>query len=187
MRALRGSAFHMSPLIEIIPIGTELILGRIADTNTQFLAQEIVRIGGQVRRVTTIRDDPDDIISAIQEAVAGGVTHIITTGGLGPTPDDMTVDTLARMIGCGTIVDEGLIEHFRVKLNLKGREQVSEHMRKVATIPDVGTAASNLMGWGHCITVPYDGVTLFVLPGPPREVKALYSAYIKPVLEAVGP
>ena len=173
----------MPPLIELIPIGTELILGRIADTNTQFLAREIEGVGGRVRRVTTVHDNPENIIGAIGEAIAGGVTHIITTGGLGPTPDDMTVDTLAKMIGCGTVVDEGLVDHFRIKLNLKGREQVSEHMRKVATIPDVGTAAANLSGGGHCITVPYGGVTLFVLPGPPREVNALFPVYIKPVLK----
>ena len=174
----------MPPLIELIPIGTELILGRIADTNTQFLAREIEQVGGRVRRVTTVRDNPENIISAIREGIAGGVTHIITTGGLGPTPDDMTVHTLAQMIGCGTVVDEGLVEHFRIKLNLEGREQVSKHMRKVATIPDVGTAAPNLLGWGHCITVPYGGITLFALPGPPREVKALFPAYIEPVLKA---
>mgnify|MGYP000252823889 FL=1 len=174
----------MPPLIELIPIGTELILGRIADTNTQFLTREIKRVGGRVRRVTTVRDNPKNIIEAIREAIAGGVTHIVTTGGLGPTPDDMTVDTLAGMIGCGTVVNEGLVDHFRTKLNLGACEQVSDQMRKVATIPDVGTAAPNLLGWGHCITVPFGGITLFAMPGPPREVIALFPAYIKPILKA---
>ena len=76
----------------------------------------------------------------------------------------------------------GLIEHFRQKLNLEGREQVGEHMRKVATIPEVGTAASNRLGWGHYITLDHAGVVFFILPGPPREVKALYQAYIAPTI-----
>lgn len=177
----------MPLLIDLIPIGTELILGRIADTNTQFLAQEIARVGGRVRRVTMIRDDPDDIITAVSESIAAGVTYIITTGGLGPTPDDRTVETFARMMGCDRVVDEGLIEHFRQKLRLEGRDQVGAHLRKVATIPERSTAAPNHLGWGHCITVAYEGATIFILPGPPGEVKALFPAYIEPALkEATG-
>lgn len=172
----------MPPLVELIPIGTELILGRIADTNTQYLAAQVRKQGGRIRQVSMVRDNPQDIIDVIQEAVDGGVTHIITTGGLGPTPDDMTVATLAQMLGCKTHIDQGLLGHFQEKLRQKGVEEISDHMRKVATIPDIGTAAPNILGWGHCITLPYQGATLFVLPGPPREVRQLYPAYIAPVL-----
>ncbi|MBT5872324.1 MAG: hypothetical protein HOH43_02805 [Candidatus Latescibacteria bacterium] len=174
----------MPPLIELIPIGTELMLGRIPDTNTQYLAAQVCQQGGRIRRVSLVRDSPQDIIDVVQEAVAGGVTHIITTGGLGPTPDDMTVATLAQMLRCQTHIDKGLLGHFQEKLRLKGIEEVSDHMRKVATIPDIGTAAPNILGWGHCITIPYQSTTLFVLPGPPREVRELYPACIAPILAA---
>ena len=177
----------MPSLIDVITIGTELILGRIADTNAQYLARQITCVGGRVRRVTTIRDDPDEIVATISSGIAGGATHIITTGGLGPTPDDITVETVARMIGSGMTVDEGLIEHFRKKLRLEGREQVMDHMRKAATIPEAGAAAPNHSGWGHCITLTHNDVTIFILPGPPREVQALFSAYIEPELKKVAP
>ena len=70
------------PLVEILSIGTELILGRIADTNAQWLAQQIEQVGSCVRQVTTMRDDPDEITAVIHEAIERGATHIITTGGL---------------------------------------------------------------------------------------------------------
>ena len=59
-------------------------------------------------------------------------------------------------------------------------------MRKVAIIPEVATAGPNANGWGHCITMTYRGVELFILPGPPREVRALYPVYIEPALREAG-
>ncbi len=173
----------MSPSFELIPIGTELILGRIEDTNTRFLATEISKSGFRIRRVTTVPDDALLIADAIEEAVEGGASHIITTGGLGPTPDDMTVSTLAGMIGCGTVVDENLLTHFERRLRRKGVQEISEHMRKVATIPEIAVAAPNPNGWGHCITLDYRTSRLFVLPGPPREVSSLFLSCISPELD----
>ena len=62
-----------------------------------------------------------------------------------------------------------------------------DHMRKAATIPETGTAAPNHSGWGHYITLMHNGVTVFILPGPPREVQALFSAYIEPELKKAAP
>jgi nicotinamide-nucleotide amidase len=172
----------MPPRIDIVTIGTELILGRIADTNAHWLAQRIVEAGGCIRRVTTVADKPEDITSVLSDAIDRGVTHIVTTGGLGPTPDDLTVETVARLIGCGTVVDEGLIGHFRERLKLESQEEVGQAMRKVATIPEGATAGPNDRGWGHCITALHRGVTLFILPGPPQEVQALFPLYVEPAL-----
>lgn len=171
-----------SPLVEILTIGTELILGRVADTNSQWLAQQVVRLGGHLHRVTIVRDDPDDIIRALSDGIARGATHILTTGGLGPTPDDLTVEAVARLIGRQTVVDEGLVRHFMERLRLAGREQVTPHMLKVATVPEETLALPNHAGWGHCIIVSHAGVTICILPGPPHEVQALFSQYIEPLL-----
>jgi len=173
------------PLVEILTIGTELILGRIADANAPWLAQQIEQSGIRVRQMTTMGDDPDEIIAVIHEAIKRGTTHIITTGGLGPTPDDKTVATIATMVGCGTVTDDGLVAHFLQRLRPSGQNQISDHMRKVAIIPEVATAGPNTDGWGHCIMMTYCGVALFILPGPPREVRALYPMYIEPKLKTV--
>lgn len=170
------------PLIELVTIGTELILGRVVDTNSQWLAQQIVRLGGHLSRVTIVRDDQDDIIRALLDAMARGATHVITTGGLGPTPDDLTVEAVARLIGRRTVIDDGLVRHFMERLRLAERSQVTPHMLKVATVPEGAIAFPNRVGWGHCIIVSHTGVTMFILPGPPHEVAALFSQYIEPRL-----
>ncbi len=82
------------PAIEIFSIGTELVLGRIQDTNGHWIAQEIAKVGGILRRATMIPDELNEIVLALQEAVDRGSKIIITTGGLGPTPDDLTVATV---------------------------------------------------------------------------------------------
>ena len=174
-----------SPRVALITIGTELILGRVPNTNAGWLAQRIVQVGGHVSRVTTVRDHPEDIVASIAEAIRGKATHIITTGGLGPTPDDLTVATVAEMLVCPIVEDEGLLAHFRRKLGLGEGEPLSSSMRKVATIPEKGSAGPNPSGWGHCIQVSHAGVTLFILPGPPREVEALFPIYIEPALRVV--
>ena len=169
--------------IEILSIGTELILGRMADTNAPWLAQQADQIGHGIRQMTTVRDDPSDIMAVIHEAIARGTTHLITTGGLGPTPDDRTVEALATLVGCGTVADEGLITHFLQRLRRSGQHTLSDHMRKVALIPAAATAGPNKDGWGHCIMMTYRSVALYVLPGPPREVRALYPVYVEPALK----
>ncbi|MBM3262473.1 MAG: hypothetical protein FJY97_03485 [candidate division Zixibacteria bacterium] len=176
----------MSPLVDIVTIGTELILGRVADVNAAWLAGRVVAVGGRVRRIVTVRDDPADIVAAVSSAAARGATHIITTGGLGPTPDDLTVETVARMMGRGVVVDEGLVTHFRHKLRLAEDAEIGPAMRKVATVPVRAAAGPNLAGWGHCITADYSGITLFILPGPPKEVEGLFPLYIEPVLRGGG-
>lgn len=174
-----------SPRVALITIGTELILGRVPNTNADWLAQQIDQVGGHVCSVTTIRDHPDDIVISITEAISRRATHIITTGGLGPTPDDLTVATVAEMLSCPVVEDEGLLTHFRRKLGLGEGEPLDVLMRKVTTIPAYGSAGPNPNGWGFCIQVLHAGVTLFILPGPPREVEALFPIYIEPVLRLV--
>ena len=78
--------------IELFSIGTELVLGQIQDTNAHWIAQQILQIGGELRRVTMLRDNADEMHEALDSAVKRETSLILTTGGLGPTPDDMTVE-----------------------------------------------------------------------------------------------
>src|SRR5437660_3969957 len=92
--------------VEIFAIGTELVIGRITDTNSQWLARQTAELGGSVRRITALIDDPDEITGALKDSLARGTRLILTSGGLGPTPDDLTVEAVARVLGRGTMVDE---------------------------------------------------------------------------------
>src|SRR5207244_11002017 len=82
--------------IELFAIGTELVLGRIQDTNSYWMAQRIAELGGVVRRMTTLSDDLEDIVHALRDSIERGTETILTSGGLGPAPDDLTVDAICR-------------------------------------------------------------------------------------------
>src|SRR5713101_1780564 len=93
-----------SGAIEIFAIGTELVMGRIQDTNSYWMAQRIAELGGVVRRLTTLSDDLEDIVHALRDSLARKTDLIITSGGLGPTPDDLTVEAVCRVVGRGSFV-----------------------------------------------------------------------------------
>src|SRR5436305_13900106 len=88
--------------VEIFSIGTELLIGRIQDTNSFWLAQQASELGAEVGRITIVGDDRAVILGALREAVARGARTVLTTGGLGPTPDDLTVECVAALPGVGT-------------------------------------------------------------------------------------
>ena len=135
------------PAIEIFSIGTELVLGRIQDTNGHWIAQEIAKVGGILRRVTMIPDELNEIVLSLQEAVDRGSKIIITTGGLGPTPDDLTVEAISLLAGVNPVVDDFTVEDFMRRRNISDRGSVSPGMLKMATIPTGAKVFQNPAGW----------------------------------------
>ena len=123
------------PPIEIYSIGTELLSGQIQDTNSYWMAQQIAALGGYVRRIAILDDDVDELQSVLADACTRQTRMIITTGGLGPTPDDLTVSVLASILGVDVEVDEELVQHFMKSRDIAKREDVSEGLLKMATKP----------------------------------------------------
>ena len=162
------------PAVEIYSIGTELLNGQIQDTNSFWMAQQIAALGGYVRRIAILDDDLDELVSTIQDACRRQSRLIITSGGLGPTPDDMTVEAVARILGVDVAVDEGLVGHFMKARNITSRDEVSPGLVKMATIPVGSTAHPNPAGVAPCVESQVGVTTIFNLPGPPREVEALF-------------
>ena len=169
---------HTNPTIELFSIGTELTIGRIQDTNAHWLAQQIAQLGGHLRRMTIVADDQEDIIRAISDATQRKTGIIIITGGLGPTPDDMTVDAVCQIIGVSSVVEEIILADFMRRRDIKARAEATPPMLKMATVPEGAEAFQNNAGWAPCIKVSYDASTLFILPGPPREMEALFNGYV---------
>jgi len=98
--------------VEIIAIGTELVMGRIQDTNTFWMEQQIVPLGGHVRRALMVEDDREEIIDAVRSAISRRTAFVITTGGLGPTPDDLTSECLADIAGTIPVPHEPTLDEF---------------------------------------------------------------------------
>ena len=168
--------------IELFSIGTELVLGQIQDTNAHWIAQQILQIGGELRRVTMLRDDAEEMYEALDSAVKRETALILTTGGLGPTPDDMTVEVVASLTGTKPVVSEATIAEYRKRREMSENDVLSEALTKMATVPETATVLQNPAGWAPCISVEHEASTLMMMPGPPREMKAIFGTHIQPLI-----
>lgn len=165
---------------EIISIGTELLLGEIIDTNAAWLAQQLAAIGADVYFRTTVGDNVLRISSAIQIAMSRADV-IITTGGLGPTVDDMTREGIAQAVGASLVLDQELVEQIRARFAKWGRAMSDNNVRQ-AYIPQGATPVENPVGTAPCFIVEQEGHSIFVLPGVPREMKFLTESRVLPWL-----
>ena len=168
--------------IELFSIGTELVLGQIQDTNAHWIAQQILQLGGELRRVTMLRDDFDEMTEALGSAIERNTALILTTGGLGPTPDDMTVAVVASLIGTEPVVSDETIAEFRKRREMSEDDPLNEALTKMATVPETATVLQNPAGWAPCISVEHQDSTIMMMPGPPREMKAIFEAHIQPLI-----
>ena len=162
------------PSIEIYSIGTELLNGQIQDTNSFWMAQQIAALGGYVRRIAILDDDMAELTGVLTDACTRGTRVVITTGGLGPTPDDMTVEAIAQIMGVQTEIDESLVARYMESRNIATREDVNPGLVKMATKPVGAWAHPNPAGVAPCVESQIGDTTIFSLPGPPREVEALF-------------
>src|SRR5579883_2790868 len=96
---MEASTAAERPNVEVFAVGTELVMGRIYDTNSFWIAEQLAKLGDWPRRITCLPDDDDEVIRAFHDSIQRGARIIITTGGLGPTPDDRTLDCVCRLLG----------------------------------------------------------------------------------------
>lgn len=168
------------PTVEIFSLGTELVMGRIQDTNAFWMAQELVALGAQVRRITVLPDDLDTLVEALRSAAERHVDVVLTSGGLGPTPDDLTVQALSTVIGVLPVVHEPTLDAYVQRRQLSGRGELTAALLRMATVPRSATVYQNPAGWAPGILVTYAATTYFALPGPPREMQAVFTLYLVP-------
>ena len=164
------TAFH-PPTCEIITIGSELLLGQIDDTNTTYLARELSRIGVAARFRTAAGDRPEDMENVIRQAIER-CDMIITTGGLGPTEDDLTRQSVANVAGVELEFQQGLmdeIEEFFHRLGYK----MQDNNRRQAFIPVGSQPIHNPVGTAPGFIIEIQERPVISLPGVPRELKYL--------------
>ncbi len=168
--------------IELFSIGTELVLGQIQDTNAHWIAQQILQLGGELRRVTMLRDDFDEMTEALDSAIQRDTALILTTGGLGPTPDDMTVAVVASLINTKPIVSQETVAEYKKRRDMSEDDILNEALIKMATVPETAEVHQNPAGWAPCISVNHKHSTITMMPGPPSEMKAVFEAHIQPLI-----
>lgn len=167
---------------EIITIGDEILIGQIVDTNSQWIGKELNKIGVEIYQITSIQDDQQHILNALQEAQKR-VDIVIITGGLGPTKDDITKKTIATFFKDDTFVEyPEVIVHIK-KLFAKINHPFREIQRYQAQLPSKATLLMN-----HYGTAPgmwfFENNTVFVsLPGVPYEMKGLITNEVLPRIQ----
>lgn len=167
--------------VEIITIGDELLIGQVIDTNSSFMATLLNDNGFRVIHKTTIGDEEDEIIAAI-DAAKQRAQIILITGGLGPTKDDITLRTLCRYFNCQLHFSEEVYANIeRIFLN-RGRT-MNPLTRNQAMVPDRSTVIQNQVGTAPCTWFEEDDMVLISMPGVPDEMEWLMTNEIVPRLK----
>ncbi len=168
------------PTAEIITIGTELLLGEIVDTNTQFIARLLSDNGIDLYRSLTVGDNVHRIAGMIREA-KDRCDIVITTGGLGPTIDDPTREAMAKAFNQELIYQEALWEQIQERF-AKFKHKPTENNRRQAYIPSKATPITNPVGTAPAFLVEEDGKLVISLPGVPKEMEFLMHNEVIPRL-----
>ncbi|NCO59641.1 MAG: competence/damage-inducible protein A [Deltaproteobacteria bacterium CG_4_8_14_3_um_filter_51_11] len=166
---------------EVVTIGTELLLGQIEDTNTSYIARQMGDIGITVRYRTAVGDRLDEIVHVLKNAVSR-CDLVITTGGLGPTLDDLTREAVAQVAGVALEFKSDLMEQIK-SIFKKAGYKMPENNRRQAYVPEGSRVIENPVGTAPAFMVKADGKPVISLPGVPRELKHLMATEVIPLLK----
>ncbi|MBQ3260518.1 MAG: competence/damage-inducible protein A [Alistipes sp.] len=167
---------------EIITIGDEILIGQIVDTNAAYIAQRLNSAGFVVSERSSVGDRAEQIVRAIEQSMRRSDV-VITTGGLGPTKDDITKTTLATLFGGGMHVDRRVEEHVRTMLAARNIE-FNELNRSQAMVPDSCEVLFNAHGTAPGMWFERDGKVVISLPGVPFEMRHLMEDEVLPRLKS---
>jgi len=166
----------------LITIGDEILSGNTVDTNSNFIATQLKEIGIKVLRIFTIPDDEATIVSTLGKAF-GMADVVVTTGGLGPTKDDITKKAYAEFFGDELVFSDQVYEHLRAYLEQRNRLWILEHNKEQAVVLSKAQVFLNYFGTAPCMVLEKNGTFCFSLPGVPYEVKPLVKDQIIPFLK----
>ncbi len=179
----------MSARAAIIVTGTEVLGGRVSDRNGPWLSEQLAQLGVEVAQITVVGDRPQDMRAALDWCAALRVDLVVTSGGLGPTEDDLTARVVGEFAGRSMVLDEALEERIAAILRpLRARwphlseEAIMASNRKQAVVPEGATILEPVGTAPGLVVAPLEtgaGPTVVVLPGPPSELRALWAAAIE--------
>lgn len=168
---------------EIIAVGTEILTGQITNTNTQFLSEEFAKLGIDVFFQTAVGDNEERLLSIIDLASKRS-DLVVLCGGLGPTEDDLTKQTLAKYLGRNLVFDEQASKRLDEFFATRPQFTRTANNERQAQLIDGSTPLQNSTGLAVGGVLEVDGVTYVVLPGPPSELKPMVWDYLVPLLSS---
>ncbi|MCL2015209.1 MAG: competence/damage-inducible protein A [Defluviitaleaceae bacterium] len=172
---------------EIIAVGTELLLGDIVNTNAAFLAQELAKLGIDLYTQTVVGDNPKRLKTAYQQAYERGADLIITTGGLGPTQDDITKEVAAEYFGLPLVLHEETWENMQALFaKIHPHLPIATSNKKQAMLPKGCHILPNNNGTAPGVYISQNRQKIIMLPGPPNELEPMFLQEVVPILQALS-
>ncbi len=167
-----------------------MLIGKVKDTNAHYLSKQATHIGANVKRIIVIQDTVPEIAAAVNESIARKPQFVITTGGLGPTFDDKTLQGIAKALNrklevnqkALTVVKQKCVEYAK-KRGFPTEIELNPPRVKMATLPEKTTAVNNPVGTAPAVRVDIEGTILFALPGVPVETEAIFNETIAPLIK----
>ncbi len=168
--------------IEIITIGDEILIGQIVDTNSAWMATELNKSGFELAQITSVHDDANHIIESLDFALRRADV-VLFTGGIGPTKDDITKQTLCKYFDTKLVFDESVIHNIEKLFSTRPNFVMNELTRLQAMVPENCTVIQNLVGTAPVTWFEKDGKVIVSMPGVPYEMKNVMSTEIIPRLQ----
>jgi nicotinamide-nucleotide amidase len=178
--------------MEIICVGNELLSGKTLNTNAQWLAKSTTVLGLTVKRVTVVADNVNEIAKAVREALGRKPQFVVTTGGLGPTFDDKTLEGIAAALNSKLAVNAEALRMVREKYEAYAKEkgthpvELTKARTKMATLPEKAEPLLNSVGTAPGVRLRVEETLLFALPGVPSEMKAIFKGSVAPLFAQVS-
>ncbi|MFI3237642.1 MAG: competence/damage-inducible protein A [Lachnospiraceae bacterium] len=171
-------------VVELISVGTEILMGNIVNTNAAYLASRCADLGLVCYYQTVVGDNPDRVKESVQMALSRADV-LLMTGGLGPTQDDLTKHVVAETFGKSLYEDRGVIEDLKAFFLKRGLECTPNNFRQ-AMIPEGAKIVPNTNGTAPGIHIEENGKHVFLMPGPPNEMKPMFEQSIAPYLHSLS-
>ena len=175
----------MSHTAEIIAVGTELLLGNIANTNAQAISQSLSTLGINVFWHTVVGDNPERLKEALDVA-RRRADILITTGGLGPTYDDLTKQTICEAFGKRLVLHPDILEEIRTFYQASLHVPMPENNTQQAELPEGCVVFDNPVGTAPGCAFESEGVHVLLLPGPPHEMETMLRRHVEPYLRGLS-
>ncbi len=168
-------------IAEIVSVGTELLMGQVVNTDAQYIAKHLAPLGYKVFYQITVGDNPERLTEVVRTAIARSDV-VLFTGGLGPTDDDLTKETVAAALGLSVVPFPKEMEKLEAYFTSKGRTMVPSN-RKQACFPKDAIILDNPNGTAPGCIMESGAKAAILMPGPPRELFPMFSDHVLPYLE----
>jgi molybdenum cofactor synthesis domain-containing protein len=171
--------------IETLFVGKELLIGRTLNTNAHWVGRRLALAGTMIARMTTIDDDLDEISSSLREILRRHPDFLVVVGGLGPTPDDMTLAGIARGLGTGMKLNREALRLIREHYAELARRdfKITPSRRKMAVLPSGASPVLNEKGTAPGVRIVEGTTVIFCLPGVPVEMKSIFRRSVEPEIK----